>query len=52
MKKEIHPEYGPVAFRDYSTGDIFLTKSTLVNKPGLKTVEIIDKIYKSIQNNN
>ncbi len=40
MKKEIHPEYGPVAFRDYSTGDIFLTKSTLVSKPGLKTVEI------------
>lgn len=40
MKKEIHPEYGPVAFRDFSTGDIFLTKSTLVSKPGLKTVEI------------
>ena len=30
MKQDIHPAYGPVAFRDRSTGRVFLTRSTLV----------------------
>ncbi|MCF4121573.1 type B 50S ribosomal protein L31 [Antribacter sp. KLBMP9083] len=30
MKKDIHPEYGPVVFRDASAGFAFLTRSTLV----------------------
>ena len=28
MKRGIHPEYRPVVFRDSSTGDQFLTRST------------------------
>lgn len=30
MKKDIHPTYGHVAFRDRSTGSLFVTRSTLV----------------------
>jgi large subunit ribosomal protein L31 len=40
MKQGIHPPYGPVAFRDRSTGRITLTRSTLVDRPTDKTVEI------------
>ncbi|WP_114558694.1 type B 50S ribosomal protein L31 [Desertihabitans aurantiacus] len=29
MKKDIHPSYGPVVFRDRSAGFAFLTRSTL-----------------------
>ncbi len=28
MKPGIHPPYGPVVFKDASTGDVFLTRST------------------------
>ena len=28
MKKDIHPAYEPVVFRDSTTGDMFLTRST------------------------
>ncbi|MBF4553088.1 type B 50S ribosomal protein L31 [Corynebacterium suicordis] len=28
MKKEIHPDYHPVVFKDASTGHSFLTRST------------------------
>lgn len=28
MRKDIHPRYEPVVFRDASTGDQFLTRST------------------------
>lgn len=28
MKPGIHPPYGPVVFKDASTGDAFLTRST------------------------
>ncbi|MBE7699828.1 type B 50S ribosomal protein L31 [Oerskovia sp. Sa1BUA8] len=35
MKKDIHPEYGPVVFRDVSADFAFLTRSTLAgNNPG------------------
>lgn len=30
MKQGIHPAYGEVAFRDRSTGDVVVTRSTLV----------------------
>lgn len=30
MKDGIHPQYGEVAFRDRSTGRVFVTRSTLV----------------------
>lgn len=33
MKQDIHPEYGPVVFRDRTGNLTFLTKSTLVNDP-------------------
>lgn len=29
MKPDIHPEYGPVVFRDAAAGMAFLTRSTL-----------------------
>lgn len=40
MKAGIHPEYGPVAFRDISTGGIFVTRSTLVRRPARESIEI------------
>lgn len=36
MKPDIHPEYGPVVFRDSASGATFLTRSTM--KPA-KTIE-------------
>lgn len=32
MKPDIHPPYGPVVFRDMSTGDMFLTRSTATSR--------------------
>ncbi|CAM00097.1 LSU ribosomal protein L31P [Saccharopolyspora erythraea NRRL 2338] len=32
MKPGIHPEYGPVVFRDRSTGTQFLTRSTATSE--------------------
>lgn len=43
MKKGIHPAYGPVAFRDRSTGALTLTRSTLVGR-GLDTTVEVDGI--------
>ncbi|WP_265522752.1 type B 50S ribosomal protein L31 [Oerskovia flava] len=48
MKKDIHPEYGPVVFRDQSADFAFLTRSTLAaSHPGgpgrpAKTIEWTD----------
>ncbi|GAB2469396.1 type B 50S ribosomal protein L31 [Xylanimonas ulmi] len=45
MKKNIHPTYGPVVFRDASAGFAILTRSTLAGDPSggpgrpAKTVE-------------
>lgn len=40
MKKEAHPKYGPVVFRDNTSGMEFLTESTLVGDTRLtKTIE-------------
>lgn len=40
MKQGIHPEYGPVAFRDRATGDVVLTRSTLVARADAPTIEL------------
>lgn len=45
MKQGIHPAYGPVAFRDRSTGRLTLTRSTLVGHDLDKTVEIDGTAY-------
>jgi large subunit ribosomal protein L31 len=46
MKKGVHPEYGPVAFRDTATGDVVLTKSTLASRlDGSRTAEIDGSTY-------
>lgn len=37
MQTPIHPEYGPVVFRDKSAGTAFLSQSTLVTR-GLPTL--------------
>ena len=29
MKKRLHPEYRPVAFRDSTSGDVIVTRSTV-----------------------
>lgn len=43
MKSGIHPEsYRPVAFRDMSNGDTFITKSTIATK---ETVDIDGVTY-------
>ena len=45
MKPEIHPPYGPVAFRDRSTGRVMLTRSTLVGRDHDKIIEIDGDTY-------
>jgi len=45
MKQEIHPTYGPVVFRDRSTGALTPTRSTLVSQDMEKTVEIDGTSY-------
>ncbi len=32
MKKDIHPKYQPVVFRDTASGTLFLTRSTVSSK--------------------
>lgn len=39
MRPHIHPAYGPVVYRDQSTGDEFLTRSTATSD---QTVEWAD----------
>ncbi|MEU6473307.1 type B 50S ribosomal protein L31 [Streptomyces massasporeus] len=39
MRQGIHPEYGPVVFRDRAANYAFLTRSTLSVTAGEKTVE-------------
>ena len=31
MTADIHPEYGPVLFRDLASGKVFLTRSTMTS---------------------
>ena len=39
MKADIHPEYAPIVFRDLTSGESFLTRSTRTSD---KTIEIED----------
>ncbi|WP_432482669.1 type B 50S ribosomal protein L31 [Kineococcus esterisolvens] len=39
MKKDLHPAYGFVVFRDKSAGTAFLSRSTLAGRGDLPTVE-------------
>lgn len=45
MRQGIHPEYGSVAFRDIATGKVFVTRSTLVSRPGARTIEVDGRPY-------
>lgn len=45
MKPGIHPDYGPVAFRDRATGDLVLTRSTLAARPVAETVDVDGTTY-------
>ncbi|UFN44619.1 type B 50S ribosomal protein L31 [Nocardioides okcheonensis] len=45
MKQDIHPPYGPVAFRDRSTGHLVVTRSTLVAREGAEQVEVDGVTY-------
>ena len=43
MKSNIHPEsYRPIAFKDMSNGDVFLSRSTCATK---ETIEIEGETY-------
>jgi large subunit ribosomal protein L31 len=39
MKAEIHPDYAPVVFRDLTSGETFLTRSTVTSS---KTIDLED----------
>jgi large subunit ribosomal protein L31 len=39
MKAEIHPDYAPVVFRDLTSGETFLTRSTVTSS---KTIDFED----------
>lgn len=45
MQPDIHPAYGPVAFRDRSTGTVVVVGSTLAGRPGLRTLEVDGVTY-------
>jgi large subunit ribosomal protein L31 len=45
LKQGIHPAYGPMAFRDRSTGRIVVTRSTLVSRGLDKTVTVDGTTY-------
>ncbi|GAB3254343.1 type B 50S ribosomal protein L31 [Alteromonas gracilis] len=45
MQSGTHPAYGPVVFRDRGTGQILLTRSTLVGRDDLATLEIDGRTY-------
>ncbi|GAA1906644.1 type B 50S ribosomal protein L31 [Nocardioides lentus] len=45
MKKDIHPAYGPVVFRDRSADLLLLTRSTLVARADQPTVELDGATY-------
>lgn len=42
VKPGIHPRYEPVAYRDRSTGDVFVTRSTLIPE---ETIEVDGRTY-------
>jgi large subunit ribosomal protein L31 len=42
MKTDIHPEYNAVVFRDLSSGETFLTRSTVTSE---KTIELDGETY-------
>jgi large subunit ribosomal protein L31 len=42
MKTDIHPEYNAVVFRDLSSGETFLTRSTVTSD---KTIELDGQTY-------
>jgi large subunit ribosomal protein L31 len=45
MKQGIHPVYGPVAFRDRSTGRVVVIRSTLAGHRAERTVEVDGTSY-------
>lgn len=42
MKRDIHPDYHPVVFQDATTGDAFLTRSTMTSE---RTIEYQGRTY-------
>jgi len=42
MKPDIHPDYHPVVFKDATTGDAFLTRSTITSE---RTIEFHGSTY-------
>ncbi len=46
MREGIHPEYKTVVFQDISTGEVFMTKSTMEAKD---TIEIDGETYPCVR---
>jgi len=42
MKRDIHPDYHPVVFQDATTGDAFMTRSTITSD---RTIEWDGRTY-------
>lgn len=42
MKRDVHPDYHPVVFQDATTGDAFLTRSTMTSE---RTIEFQGRTY-------
>lgn len=42
MKRDVHPDYHPVVFQDATTGDAFLTQSTMTSE---RTIEFQGRTY-------
>lgn len=45
MKKNLHPAYAPVVFRDRATGTCFLTRSTLDASRTTGSIELDGRTY-------
>lgn len=45
MKQGIHPAYGPVAFRDRGTGQVFVTRSTLAGQDTGRSITVDGTTY-------
>jgi large subunit ribosomal protein L31 len=45
VRQGIHPEYGTVAFRDRSTGRVFVTRSTLAGRHTNRRIEVAGASY-------
>lgn len=49
MKAGIHPEYNDVVFQDISTGETYVTRSTIKSRKAVETITLEGKDYPLIR---